>query len=258
MNGIATERCEAKQTTRFSPAKSQPSRAFWRLIAKDANQTEQWSVTVVNSGQLQSEHVMTIPQKGIEKFSILRPSDDNRDRLVCGDCGWIHYENPRVIVGAVVRHGDQILFCRRAIRPRYGYWTVPGGFMELGESPEEGAAREVYEEAGASVAINGLLGVYAVPRIGQVHLIYLATLIGTEFQSGSESLDTKLFPATQEGIPWDDLAFPVNHWTLRDFLTLNGREVSTPFTAKPEDLMQRMSKIDYHPDFPPPDLAAPN
>ena len=186
-----------------------------------------------------------------KNFSIVTPSDDNRDRLVCDDCGWIHYENPRVIVGAVVRSGKNLLFCRRAIRPRYGDWTIPGGFMELGESPEDGAKREVSEEAGAVVEIRALLGVYAVPRIGQVHLVYLADLVGGEFHAGTESLDVQLFPATQAAIPWEELAFPVNHWTLRDFLSLGGRDVTQPFVATAEDLLQRMSQVNYHPQFPP-------
>jgi len=195
------------------------------------------------------------PGSGSHKFSVVRPSDDNRDRLVCSDCGWIHYENPRIIVGAVVRWEDQILFCRRAIRPRYGFWTLPGGFMELGESPEEGARREVMEEAGADIEIQALLGVYAVPRIGQVHLIYTAKMTEPRFHPGDESLDAQFFPATTSGIPWDELAFPVNHWVLRDLFSLGDRPLSQPFTAKPEDLMQRMSKVDYHPDYPPPEIA---
>ena len=194
------------------------------------------------------------PAEGFNNFSIIRPGDDNRDRMVCSDCGWINYENPRIIVGAVVRWQDQILFCRRAIRPRYGYWTLPGGFMELGESPEEGACREVLEESEAEIRIESLLGIYSVPRIGQVHLIYLADMAEPRFHANEESLDAQLFPAEHAGIPWDELAFPVNHWVLRDFLSLNGRSVTQPFTAKPEDLMQRMSKVDYHPDFPPPDV----
>jgi ADP-ribose pyrophosphatase YjhB (NUDIX family) len=127
--------------------------------------------------------------------------------------------------------------------------------MELGESPEDGAKREVYEEAGATVEIRSLLGVYAVPRIGQVHLIYLADLVGTAFHAGDESLEVQLFAGTQEAIPWEELAFPVNHWALRDFLSLNGRDVLQPFTATAEDLLQRMSKVDYHPQFPPPDAV---
>jgi ADP-ribose pyrophosphatase YjhB (NUDIX family) len=199
---------------------------------------------------------MTNPISGsFNNFAMIKPLDDNRDRLVCGDCGWIHYENPRIIVGAVVRAGANLLFCRRAIRPRYGYWTVPGGFMELGESPEDGAKREVFEEAGATVEIRSLLGIYAVPRIGQVHLMYLADLVGEAFHAGEESLEVQLFPATRDGIPWDELAFPVNHWTLRDFLSLDGGKVLQPFTATAEDLLQRMSKVDYHPQFPPPDVV---
>jgi ADP-ribose pyrophosphatase YjhB (NUDIX family) len=190
---------------------------------------------------------------GFNNFSVIQPCGDNRDRMVCSDCGWIHYENPRIIVGAVVRWQDQILFCRRAIRPRYGYWTLPGGFMELGESPEEGTRREVMEESGADIEIRSLLGIYSVPRIGQVHLIYLADMIEPHFHASEESLDAQLFAATQTAIPWDELAFPVNHWVLRDFLSLGGAPVTQPFTAKPEDLLQRMSKVDYHPDFPPPD-----
>jgi hypothetical protein len=87
-----------------------------------------------------------------------------------------------------------------------------------------------------------------------VHLIYLADMAEQRFHANEESLDAQLFPAEHAGIPWDELAFPVNHWVLRDFLSLNGRSVTQPFTAKPEDLMQRMSKVDYHPDFPPPDV----
>ena len=128
--------------------------------------------------------------------------------------------------------------------------------MELGESPEDGAKREVFEEAGATVEIRALLGIYAVPRIGQVHLMYLADLVSNEFRAGDESLDVQLFPATAEGIPWEDLAFPVNHWTLRDFLSLEGRDVLQPFTATAEDLLQRMSRVDYHPQFPPPDAVS--
>ena len=195
------------------------------------------------------------PAGSFSNFSSIIPPDDNRDRLVCGDCGWIHYENPRIIVGAVVRSGASLLFCRRAIRPRYGYWTVPGGFMELGESPEEGAKREVFEEAGAVVEIRSLLGIYAVPRIGQVHLMYLADLVGDKFHAGEESLEVQLFQATQAAIPWEELAFPVNHWTLRDFLSLDGVNVLQPFTATAEDLLQRMSRVDYHPRFPPPDAV---
>lgn len=185
-------------------------------------------------------------------FVARTPEDDNRERLICSDCGWIHYENPRVIVSAVVRHGPQLLLCRRAIRPRYGFWTLPGGFMEVGETPEEGARREVREEAGADVLIRQLLGVYAIPRIGQVHLVYLADMLAPQFASGPESLDVQLFDPVAARLPWDELAFPVNHWVLRDYLSLSGSFSGQPFTTRPEDLLQRMSPVDHHPDFPPP------
>ncbi|MCA9060606.1 MAG: NUDIX domain-containing protein, partial [Planctomycetaceae bacterium] len=128
----------------------------------------------------------------------------------------------------------------------------PSGFMEVGESLEEGAAREIHEEAGATVTCQTLLGIYTVPRIGQVHMLFLTDLGDSGFAAGPESLDVQLFPATLDGIPWDELAFPVNHWALRDFLTLNGRNPSMPFRETPADLLNRMSPVDFHPDFPPP------
>ncbi len=124
--------------------------------------------------------------------------------------------------------------------------------MEIGETPEDGARREVQEEAGAEVVIRGLMGVYAVPRIGQVHMVYLADMLSPEFSAGSESLDVQFFDPVVQRLPWDDLAFPVNHWTLRDYLSLQGRPVGQPFTTRPDDLKQRMSRVDFHPDFPPP------
>ncbi len=198
---------------------------------------------------------MTTPSgPGSGKFVVRTPDDDNRDRLVCSDCGWIHYENPRVIVAAVVRYGEQLMLCRRAIRPRYGFWTLPGGFMEIGETPEDGARREVQEEAGAEVVIRSLLSVYAVPRIGQVHLVYLADMLTPQFHAGTESLDVQFFDPVEGRIPWHELAFPVNNWTLRDYLSLQGSTVNQPFTTRSEDLLQRMSNVDFHPDFPPPEV----
>lgn len=211
------------------------------------------ALRIKESGDLKEIGVGSIPPSGFTNFVVKTPEDDNRERLTCSDCGWIHYENPRVIVSAVVVHDNQILLCRRAIRPRYGFWTIPGGFMELGETPEEGAQREVLEEAGARVLIRQLLAVYAIPRIGQVHLTYLADLSEPEFSAGTESLDVRLFPLNRSELPWDELAFPVNHWALRDFLSLEGRPVAQPFVATPEDLTQRMSKVEHHPDFPPPE-----
>lgn len=141
------------------------------------------------------------------------PEGDNRERHVCATCGHIHYENPRIVVGAVCVWEDRILLCRRAIEPRSGFWTVPAGFMECGESAEEGAAREALEEALATIEIESLLGAYSVPRIGQVHLFYSARLAGGRFGVGHETLESRL--VRYEDIPWDEIAFPSVEWALR-------------------------------------------
>lgn len=163
------------------------------------------------------------------RFRRAVPDGDNRERLVCGDCGFIHYENPKIVVGTVVTHGDEYLLCRRAIEPRRGFWTMPAGFMEVNETAEEGAAREAHEEATCEVAIDALLGVYSIARLGQVHLIYRATLARPGFAAGEESLEVRLF--RWEDVPWDDLAFPTVHWGLRHHREVAGRVAFPPFTA---------------------------
>lgn len=182
------------------------------------------------------------------------PHGDTHARMVCRQCSWIHYENPRVIVAALCLWQNQVLLCRRAIAPRYGFWTLPGGFMEIGETLEQATCREVREEAGAAIQIDSLLATYSVPRIGQVHMVYLASMESPTFCSGEESLDVRLFPCTEAGLPWEELAFPVNHWTLRDFLSLHGQPLQSPFTYRPEHASDRMSPVPFHPDFPPPQL----
>lgn len=141
------------------------------------------------------------------------PEGDNRERHVCSGCGLVHYENPRIVVGAVCTWEEKILLCKRAIEPRSGFWTVPAGFLECGESAEEGAAREALEEALATIEIESLLGAYSVPSIGQVHLFYAARLEGGRYGAGHETLDARLVP--YEAIPWDDIAFPSVAWALR-------------------------------------------
>lgn len=143
------------------------------------------------------------------------PEGDNRPRHVCASCGTIHYVNPRVIVGVVCTWQDQLLLCRRAIEPRVGYWTFPAGFLEMGESTEEGAAREAQEEAGADVAIDRLLAVYSLPHVSQVQVFYAGHLVTPHFERGIESLEVQLF--SWEDLPWDDLAFPSIDWALRRF-----------------------------------------
>jgi ADP-ribose pyrophosphatase YjhB (NUDIX family) len=143
------------------------------------------------------------------------PEGDNRERAVCADCGYVAYENPKVVVGSVVVADGRVLMCRRAIEPRKGYWTLPAGYLELGETLEEGAAREALEEAEASITIEGIIGVFSIARIGQVQVIFRAGVSDPGppvFGAGPESLDVRLFEPSQ--IPWDDIAFPSVHWAL--------------------------------------------
>jgi ADP-ribose pyrophosphatase YjhB (NUDIX family) len=140
------------------------------------------------------------------------PDGDNRERQVCLDCGFINYENPKVVVGSVVVWDDRILLCRRAIDPRLGFWTLPAGYMELNESATQAAAREAWEEAQAAITIDGLLAVYSIPRISQVQLIYRAHLTSPVFAAGPESLEVALFGWDE--LPWDALAFPSVKWAL--------------------------------------------
>ena len=135
------------------------------------------------------------------------------ERYVCGRCGHIHYTNPKIVVGSVVAHGDRILLCRRAIEPRKGLWTLPAGFLEEHETPEDGARREAREEACADIQLEALLAVYTVAHISQVQLMYRARLPTQEFAAGPESLDVRLFAWNE--IPWDELAFPSVKWALQ-------------------------------------------
>ena len=128
-------------------------------------------------------------------------------RHVCDDCGTIHYMNPKIVAGCIVEWEDQILLCRRAIEPRHGYWTIPAGFLENGETVAEGAARETWEEANAKVERCELYHLYNIPHINQVYMIFRGRLPALEFSAGSESLEVGLF--SEQDIPWQDLAFKV-------------------------------------------------
>lgn len=162
------------------------------------------------------------------------PEDDNRERLVCGDCGWIHYVNPKIVVGAVIAHQGSILLCRRAIEPRRGFWTIPAGYMEERETSEAGAMREAEEEACAAIRIDALLAVYNIPRISQVQLIYRASLAKPEFGVGPESSEVKLF--RWDDIPWGELAFPSVHWALTQYRQVEGVAGFPTFTNPPGEL----------------------
>jgi len=148
------------------------------------------------------------------------PEGDTRERLVCGDCGFVQYENPKIVVGSVVHVDGKVLMCRRAIEPSRGLWTLPAGYMELGETAIEGARREAWEEARADIAIDALLAVYDIPRIGQVQLIWRATLAAPGFSAGPESLEVALFGWDE--IPWEETAFPTVRWALRHARDIGG------------------------------------
>ena len=152
-------------------------------------------------------------------FSRRVPTGDSLPRDICDRCGFIHYVNPKIVVGSVVLHEGKFLLCRRSIEPRRGYWTLPAGFMEQGETTEEGARREAREEAN-------------IPRIAQVQIMYRASLRTPHFSPGEESLEVDLFG--WDDIPWNKLAFPSVHWALTQFRSVMDRDTIAPFT-NPED-----------------------
>jgi len=143
------------------------------------------------------------------------PPDDNRERAICSACGEIHYENPLNVVGTVPVWGDQVLLCRRNIEPRFGFWTLPAGFMELGESTAEGAIRETAEEAGANIELLELFTMLNVVRVGQVHFYYRARMCDLTLAPGPETIEARLF--REDEIPWEELAFRTVRQTLEHY-----------------------------------------
>ncbi|WIO75233.1 NUDIX hydrolase [Porticoccaceae bacterium LTM1] len=143
------------------------------------------------------------------------PEGDDRQRHVCSACNTIHYINPRIVTGCLPTYEGRVLLCRRAIEPRYGFWTLPAGFMENGETTEQGAARECWEEANANVRIGELYTMTSIPTINQVHLFYHAELIEPTFACGPESLEVELFEEDQ--IPWNELSFTAVKFTLKRY-----------------------------------------
>ncbi len=156
-----------------------------------------------------------------QPVTIQIPAGDTLPRAVCGSCGAVHYENPRVVVGCVPDWHGQILLCRRAIEPRRGYWTAPAGFLEIGESMHAAAARETAEEALAQVEIGSLLSVVNVLHAAQVHVMFRAQLRSADHGPGVESLETALY--TEERIPWADIAFASIRFALERYF-LDRRE----------------------------------
>jgi ADP-ribose pyrophosphatase YjhB (NUDIX family) len=149
--------------------------------------------------------------------SLQIPPDDNRERFVCSECGAIHYQNPKMVIGSIpLWHQDGqtlVLMCRRAIEPRRGFWTLPAGFMENGETTADAARRETLEEAGARIDLRGLFSLLNVPHVHQVHMFYLAHLQDLDYSAGVESLEVQLF--AEQDIPWDEIAFLTTAHTLK-------------------------------------------
>jgi ADP-ribose pyrophosphatase YjhB (NUDIX family) len=143
------------------------------------------------------------------------PQGDHIARYVCGACGTVHYQNPKIVVGCLPEWEDRVLLCRRAIEPRHGLWTLPAGFLENGETVTAGAVRETLEEANARVDVGDLYTMISLPQIGQVYVMFRARLLDVDFGPGPESLEVRLF--AEEGIPWDRIAFRTIGRTLRNY-----------------------------------------
>ena len=180
-------------------------------------------------------------QCGAEVFSRI-PEGDNRLRFVCSVCRMVHYQNPKVVTGCLPEYEHKVLLCKRAIAPRYGYWTLPAGFMELDETSRQGAERETMEEANAQVEVNHLFAIYDLPYVAQVYLIYRAQLLNLDFSAGKESLEVDLFAEAE--IPWDDIAFIPIKQTLKFFFQdrKNGR-----FRLHTGDIIKRNGCYDFCP-----------
>jgi ADP-ribose pyrophosphatase YjhB (NUDIX family) len=164
------------------------------------------------------------------------PEGDNRERQICAECGFIAYENPKIVVGSVVVADASVLMCRRAIEPRRGYWTLPAGYLELGETLQEGAAREAMEEAEADIVLDGILGVFSIARIGQVQVIFRARFaddVNRHAAAGPESLEVGLF--SWDRIPWNEIAFPSVRWALDAWRQSAGSALGPPAGNPPDD-----------------------
>ncbi len=147
---------------------------------------------------------------------IQKPKDDHLDRFVCVNCNIIHYQNPKVIVGCIPIFEDKIMLCRRGIEPMKAMWNLPAGFMENNETLQEGAIREVMEETGVNVAISHLVTVFTVKHFNQIHFHFLAEMQDANWNLTPESTEIKLFSIDE--IPWDDIAFKSNTFTLKNYI----------------------------------------
>lgn len=169
--------------------------------------------------------------------TLLIPEGDDRHRYSCIACGAIHYQNPKLVVGCIPQWQDKILLCRRAIEPRYGWWTLPAGYLENGETVIEGARRETQEEAGAALHELFPYGLYNICHVNQIYLMFRAQLDGLDFSPGKESLEVQLF--AEKEIPWKDLAFPVIEQTLTRYVV---DRLGGVFPFHIEDIVRRMGR----------------
>ncbi|MBB4315928.1 ADP-ribose pyrophosphatase YjhB (NUDIX family) [Roseospira marina] len=185
--------------------------------------------------RIHKTYFMPVPggARGAGPTVAMVPDGDDRERLVCTDCGYVRYDNPKIIVGAVCTWEDRYLLVRRAIPPREGHWCLPSGFMELGESTEAGATREVWEEACARVAVTDLLALYNLAHISQVHLIYRARMLTPDCAPGPESQEVTL--VAWDELPWNDLAYPNVAWALRQHRAMRGRANFAPLGVPDDD-----------------------
>ncbi len=174
--------------------------------------------------------------------SLKIPVDDNRERYVCDHCGYVHYQNPNNVCGAILTLEDRILLCKRAIEPRYGKWTLPAGFMENNETVAEAAAREAMEEANARAGPLTLFGIFSMPYISQVYLMFHGELASPEVSAGQESLEVGLF--RRDEIPWDELAFPVVDHSLRLYLEHGAGKVHHAWFSRGPDRQVELHIID--------------
>jgi ADP-ribose pyrophosphatase YjhB (NUDIX family) len=143
------------------------------------------------------------------------PPGDTRARYLCEACRTIHYQNPRVVTGCLVTWEDRILLCKRDIDPRRGYWTLPAGFLENGETAEAGAMRETWEEARARVQVEDLYTLFSLPHISQIYMFFRGRLLTPDYGAGEETQAVGLFRENE--VPWSELAFPVVRQTLEHY-----------------------------------------
>ena len=156
------------------------------------------------------------------ELSFAIPEGDNLPRHMCVSCGVVHYQNPKIVAGCIPLWEDQVLLCKRAIEPRYGKWTLPAGFMENGETVVQAAARETVEEAEAQVTDLELYGLFNMPHVNQVYIMFRGNLRTPDFGAGYESLEVRL--VKEHEIPWDELAFPVMRRALNLYYEDRGRD----------------------------------